>query len=326
MQNPHDKFFKATFSNVEVVKDFIVHFLPPSVRELIDLTYIQPQKDSFIRHDLQEYFSDLLFQTKIHNKPAYVYLLFEHKSYVDYHISLQLLQYMVEIWKTKREKEEIDTLPFIMPIVLYHGQNKWTAASFSDLLKGYKDLPPEMQKYVPDYEYFLYDVSYYQDEEVQLNVLLRIILLMFRDIRKKDVRVVLNSVYRSVDYLQQLTDQKMATEYLDTLFRYVFSANQHLTKMEYYDIIEHVGNTSREGSEMTMSLAEIFRNEGIEEGLQKGKAALANTAIELITKFIAPISEEMKNKLREQEINTLEALIKQIDEFQTIEEVKQYLK
>ncbi|GAB2535013.1 hypothetical protein [Gracilibacillus alcaliphilus] len=51
-----------------------------------------------------------------------------------------------------------------------------------------------------------------------------------------------------------------------------------------------------------MSLAEIFRNEGIEEGLQKGKVegkteALANTAIQLITKFVAPLSEEIKNKM-----------------------------
>jgi len=47
IQNPHDKIFKETFSNVDVAKDFITHFLPPSVRETIDVASIQPQKDSF---------------------------------------------------------------------------------------------------------------------------------------------------------------------------------------------------------------------------------------------------------------------------------------
>lgn len=74
---------------------------------------------------------------------------------------------------------------------------------------------------------------------------------------------------------------------------------------------------------MAMSLEEIFRNEGKIEGKTE---ALANTAIRLITKFVAPLSEETKNKIYEQNIDTLETIIDHIDEFQTIEEVRQYLK
>ena len=196
IQNPHDKIFKETFSNVDVAKDFITHFLPPSVRETIDVASIQPQKDSFISYDLQEYFSDLLFQTKIHQKPAYVYFLFEHKSYHDYYTALQLLRYMVEIWEIKRDNKEENKLPIIMPIVLYHGDADWYAGtSFHHLLEGYKDFPSDLQKYVPDYEFFLYDVSGYKDENVQLNVFLRIILMVFRDIRKKNIHAVVNTIY-----------------------------------------------------------------------------------------------------------------------------------
>ncbi|WP_227994875.1 Rpn family recombination-promoting nuclease/putative transposase [Oceanobacillus sp. CFH 90083] len=331
IQNPHDKFFKATFANVEVVKDFITHFLPSSIRKIIDVTSIQPQKDSFIDHDLQEYFSDLLFQTKIHNKLAYIYLLFEHKSYHDYYTSLQLLRYMVEIWETRRDNDKEDMLPIIMPVVLYHGKETWHAGtSFCNLLEGYKDFPPEIQKYVPDYEFFLYDVSDYEDKEVQLNVFLRIVLMVFRDIRKNDIQVVLDTVYQSIEYLQQVQDQKTATQFLETLFYYVFRVNRRLTKKHYYDIINHAGNTYKEGSELAMTLAEIFRNEGMEEGLKKGKAegkaALANTAIRLITKFVAPLSEDIKKKIHKQEISTLETMMEHIDELETIEDVKQYLK
>ncbi|MFD1387147.1 hypothetical protein ACFQ4Z_10030 [Oceanobacillus oncorhynchi subsp. oncorhynchi] len=71
-----------------------------------------------------------------------------------------------------------------------------------------------------------------------------------------------------------------------------------------------------------MSLAEIFRNEGKAED----RSALANTTVELITKFSIPIPEDWKNKLHQQEISTLGSLIKQVDEFQTTEEINQYLK
>jgi len=87
-----------------------------------------------------------------------------------------------------------------------------------------------------------------------------------------------------------------------------------------------------------MTLAEIFRNEGKEEGRMEGKAegiaegknkgiaeALANTAIRLITKFVAAPSEDIKKKIHEQEISTLEAIVDHIDELKTIEDVKQYL-
>jgi len=191
------------------------------------------------------------------------------------------------------------------------------------LLEEYKDFPPDLQKYVPDYEFFLYDVSGYKDENVQLNVFLRIILMVFRDIRKKDIHTVVNTIYQAVDYLRQLQDQTRATAYLETLFYYIFRVQRHLTKKQFYDIIDHIGNTYQEGSELTMTLAEIFRNEGKEEGRAEG---IANTTIRLITKFVAPPSEDIKKKIHEQEISTLEAIIDHIDELETIEDVKQYLK
>jgi len=102
-----------------------------------------------------------------------------------------------------------------------------------------------------------------------------------------------------------------------------FRVNRQLTKKHYYDIIHHIRNTYREKSKLAISLTEIFRNEGKAEG----RAALANTPVELIAKFSAPIPEDMKNKLhQQQEISTLASFIKQIDEFQSIGEINQYLK
>ena len=211
-----------------------------------------------------------------------------------------------------------------MPIVLYHGNTDWyVGASFSNLLEGYRDFPQELQKFVPDHEFFIYDVSAYDDEDTQLNVFLRIILMVFRDIGNSDIQVILNTIYRSIDYLRQLQDQKMETEYLETLFYYIFRAHRHLTKKQYYDLINHIENTYQEGSELAMTLAEIFRNEGKEEGKAEG---IANTTIRLITKFVAPPAEDVKKKVHEQEISTLETIIDHIDEFETIEDVKQYLK
>ena len=95
VQNPHDKFFKETFSNTAVARDFMSNYLPQSIMDIIDLDKLEPQKDSFINKELQEAFSDLLFKTNINNMEGYIYFLFEHKSYVSKNITLQLLKYMI---------------------------------------------------------------------------------------------------------------------------------------------------------------------------------------------------------------------------------------
>lgn len=61
VENPHDKFFKETMSNVATAKDFLMNYLSESVLRVVDLNTLNPQKDSFINPDLEEYFSDLLF-------------------------------------------------------------------------------------------------------------------------------------------------------------------------------------------------------------------------------------------------------------------------
>jgi predicted transposase/invertase (TIGR01784 family) len=90
--------------NVTTAKDFLTHYLPKNVLQIIDLNTLEPQKDSFINQELEEGFSDLLFKADISGKEGYLYFLFEHKSYPDKGISLQLLKYMVEIWEAKIKK------------------------------------------------------------------------------------------------------------------------------------------------------------------------------------------------------------------------------
>ncbi len=44
--NPHDKFFKETFSQPEIARDFLANYLPEAVRPLLDLSQIKLEKDS----------------------------------------------------------------------------------------------------------------------------------------------------------------------------------------------------------------------------------------------------------------------------------------
>lgn len=327
VQNPHDKFFKETFSNTAVARDFMSNYLPQSIMDIIDLDKLEPQKDSFINKELQEAFSDLLFKTNINNMEGYIYFLFEHKSYVSKNITLQLLKYMIEIWETKVNKENSNELPVVIPLVIYHGQDEWNLKStLGEMIKGYEEIPKDLRKYVPNYEYLLYDLSKYTDEEIKGEAQLRIILSLFRDIFTKDNRKIKNTVIRAIEYLRELEDKQTSIEYFETFMKYILNVGQKLTKKDIDDIITRIENSYPEGSEVVMTWAEQLREEGKLKGIEEGEVrALSKTAIRLLTKKFGQLPVEVRTKLQSLDIVTLEIIIDEILEYKSLEDTMKYL-
>jgi predicted transposase/invertase (TIGR01784 family) len=336
IQNPHDKFFKEVFSNTEVAKDFINNYLPQSIINIIDVNTVELQKDSFINEELQEAFSDMLFRVNINKREGYIYFLFEHKSYTCKNISFQLLKYMIEIWEAKVKKEKTDELPVIIPLVIYHGNDEWKIkTTLGEMIAGYDTLPEDVKKYVPDYEYLLYDLSRYTDEQIKGEVQLRILFAILRDIFTKDDNTIINTILRAVEYLRELSDRQTGIEYFETFMRYIMNAGQRLTKEDVDEIIRKVEKTYPEGSEVVMTLAEKFREEGIQEGkiqgiqegIQEGETkALAKIAIRLLTKRFGLLKGDTRAKIEKLDAVNLEIIIDEILEYKSIEDIDKYLK
>lgn len=167
IENPHDKFFKETFEDLTVARDFLNHYLPTELMHQVDVQSLEPQKDSFINEKLEEGFSDLLFKANKQGEERYYYFLFEHKSYPSKDIILQLLKYMTEIWIAKTKKENNYELPIIIPLVIYHGKSRWNEPiCLSEMIQGDTKIPKQLRKFIPDFEYLLFDFSYMTDEEI----------------------------------------------------------------------------------------------------------------------------------------------------------------
>ena len=124
--NPHDRFFKNVLGQKEAAVDFFMNYLPADILKYLDLKTVAITKDSFIEKELKQLYSDILYQVYFEDIKGYIYLLFEHQSSVDKWISYRLLNYIVKIWGLEiKQKAELELLPPIIPLVLYHGKNKW---------------------------------------------------------------------------------------------------------------------------------------------------------------------------------------------------------
>lgn len=76
----------------------------------------------------------------------------------------------------------------------------------------------------------------------------------------------LHSIDRALDYLLEIEEQEKRMVYLKTLMTYIFNAGKHLTRNEVKQIVDKIP----EGSEVIMTLAERYREEGEKRGFEKG--------------------------------------------------------
>lgn len=269
IKKPHDKFFKETLSDIETTRDFMINYLPKDLLSVIDLENLTPEKDSYIEKELEETFSDLLFKTNINGQEGYIYFLFEHKSYLSNKITLQLLKYMINIWDQKTNKEKASTLPMIIPLVVYHGKLKWnTSKSLWGIIKGIESMPESIKKYVPNFEYILYDLSPYGDEEIKGNAKLRIFLEILKSIFNEDFEKFMDTLVRALETLEKLDKQKKGIDYFETFIRYIMNAREDINLTNVYEVVK---NISLERSEEIMTIAEQLIKEGMEKGIEKGR-------------------------------------------------------
>ena len=116
---------------------------------------------------------------KIHirstEEPTSFYLisLIEHKSRVDYDVSMQLLKYMVMIWveyakemksrNAGNNKSKAFRYPPILPIVYYEGAEQWSAGLH---LQDRVFMNEIFGEYIPDFSYRLIRIHDYSNEEL----------------------------------------------------------------------------------------------------------------------------------------------------------------
>lgn len=252
-------------------------YLPASILEIVDLTTLEPQKDSFINQELEEVFSDLIFKLNINDKEGYVYFLFEHKSYKDKLVIFQLLRYMIEIWESKIKKESNYEIPIIIPLVIYHDKTEWNIQTrLNQMIPGYDQLTQEIKKYVPDYEYLIYDLTQYNDEDIKLESITRIILKIMRDVRHANKDKVIEILVEGFKLLDEMIEKDTTTHYIESCIRYVLSIRNDIDRDEMIQIANKV---SVEGSELVMTIADQLRQEGKQEGRQEGITKVVKNAI-----------------------------------------------
>jgi len=263
LYHSHDKLFRETWSNLPNARSFLENYLPENIIDIVRLDTLEICKDSFIEKDLQDYYSDMLYKVKFGEEFGYIYFLFEHKSYPDRSIHLQLLEYMIKIWRLQLKQSKSRKMSIVIPLVLYHGRERWKIApELSSVFKGPVGV---LSDYVPDFKYLLYDLSRYTDDQIKGTVMARVTMLLLKHIFDRNVADRLPDIFL---LLKKLSEQETGLQYFESLIKYVFSNVEDITTDDIQSIISKT--LPEDKGDIIMTLAEQLENKGLQKGLQQG--------------------------------------------------------
>ena len=321
--NPHDNVIKTAYSNKENARSFLINYLPDKVLNLVDLNTLEISKDSFIEKELADYYSDLLYKVNLTDgSQGFIYTLFEHKSYYDRFVHLQLLEYMVKIWRLyiKQHQGENLQLPIVIPLLICHARKEWPedTVRLTSLLSGPVD---DLVGYIPDFEFELYDLHRFSDDDIKGTIISRVVLLLLKHIRDPDLRQKLPDI---LVLSKTLMEKETGLQWLEVLILYLTSARQEedLSAKNIVEIFEQA--ISKETGEYVMTLLEKLRKEGEERGKKEARLEGLREAIELgITlKFPGDLDAVM---VKVNKINDVETLAEIKEKIKTANDVSEIL-
>ena len=261
MSQDHDSSYKFLFANPEFVRDLVMGFIPDDWLQSLDYSTLEKIPSSYVSDDFKQREDDVVWRVKVGEDWVYLYLLIEFQSSVDKYMALRMMVYIGLLYQDLIKRGEVlanGQLPPILPIVLYNGSQKWTAATnIADLIP---DVPGMVNHYKPSLQYCLIDENNYTDTE--LASLNNLVAAVFRLEHANSPSAVSDLVKLLIDWLDDRPDlRKMFAHWLRaTLMR----------KPEYGIVMPQVDEL-QEIRVMLADKLEVWAKAYIAEGEIKGK-------------------------------------------------------
>lgn len=273
--NTHDKFFKTLFSCKEEVRDFITKTFPEKLVKNLNLKTLKLDKSEYVDEKLKSSFSDIVYNCIYgKNLKVKISLLFEHKSYIEKYPHLQILGYMLNIWKTQIKQKQ-DITP-IIPIIFYHGKQKWNKKKFDEY---FKSLDEELVKFIPRFDYHLIDTSAYTNQQIKelfVNLKLQIGLLVMKNIFEE--QIFLQRTFEIFSGLNLLLQTEQGEHYFQEIVGYLYYA----TDVETQKFVEKMRAISPNAEKQFVSTAMRLEMKGEKRGEKRGKEIGIKIGIEKV--------------------------------------------
>ena len=288
--HPHDKFFKEAFSHRSIAMSFIVEYLCSGEYEFIKSDTMKSIQDDHTTKNLKESLSDSVYCALNHTEDKWVYFVFEHKSYIDHDVGIQLLNNLVTVsqYHNLQQKNDEHRSPIILSVLVYLGQ--YESNPLSQELIEFR-FPKQLNNFFPDLRLLFFDFSHQPNEAIKGNPFLRILFLTLKMIHNPDF---INIIPEIIVLFKEQIDDPDVLGFFTAFVTYIEAAAPQDSIDKIVTIIEN-GLIKEDcmTSKLLQQIANdvLFRKgkiEGIQEGIQEGKQeGRDQTKVDIAIKMIS---------------------------------------
>ena len=266
-KSPHDVLFKFIMEQPKILRAYLEAELPISLKQQINWDSLTLQPTNFSTPIVSEKRADIFFSIKLQSeKEFYIYLMFEHQSSDLYHMAWRFYEYSYLFYKYLLKSKHNGilpkgrTLPFIFPLLLYNGLEKWNSpTSFQNLV----EIPDGCEEFTPHFQFLLKDLSQSDDSVLKNNYKDCFILAKFAEFFKYSRHP---HFYERLE--QDLDFTLLFQEDRDTLFAFYVYILQTQKNPKGFRIL--LNNKMKSEDDM-LDVIELLKEEGIQKGLEKGR-------------------------------------------------------
>ena len=282
IHQPHDKFFRLAFSDPATLRAFLRAYLDPKLTALLDWDTLRPEPGTFVDEQMKAFEVDLLASVNLHGEKARIYCLCEHQSSEDGLMALRLLSYMVRIWNEEAKGQTgLVRLTPIIPLVVAQDSRVWkTSTQFHDLFQLAPDKWSEVSAFTPDFAFRLLQLVELPFEGIEGTPDGKLVL---RALKAQPMGQLLGDPVWEPSLLKQVS-----RELLEYLIRYAW--NEDVDKQQFGERLKELPRTDLDPE--TMTLAQRIRQEGREEGIEKG-------SLDTALGFVCAVLEERFGRVPE---------------------------
>ncbi|WP_270166207.1 Rpn family recombination-promoting nuclease/putative transposase [Paenibacillus sp. SYP-B4298] len=272
----HDTSYRYLLSSKKLFVELLRTFVDNGWLKTVTEEEVEEIPHSFVLPDFKRKEADLVYRVKLNGQDVVFYLLLELQSSVDYRMAYRLLLYQVEIWRYLQHHEAYSPenrktfrLPPIVPLVLYNGQQSWTAKrEFRQLLETEGWFGPELL----NFEYLLIDVARYTDEDLlSLSNTIASVFFLDKTARPDQLQGRLEQLMGTFRRLPEENQQKFVS----------WMANVLKRKLPEKDALEQfIQSVKGESSQMGLEkILDDIEHKGRREGRLEGERAAKQTMV-----------------------------------------------
>ena len=265
-----DAAYKNLFSHPRMVEDLLRGFAARGWSERLDFSTLERLSAEFVSDDLRQRRGDGLWRVRFHDDTwLYLVVHLEFQSKVDRYMALRMLVYTGLLYQDLVRREELGPngeLPPVLPVVLYNGASRWTAAE--DVAELIAPAGEALARCQPSQRYFLLDERVQGEDDLPRRNLVSALVALENSRSSADLKRALGALY---DWLQGPGEREIRSSFREWTER-VGAQRIFGTEGEFSVQTSEEMHTmlAERVEEWTREWVEKGREQGIEQGIEQG--------------------------------------------------------